>query len=49
MLNFDVTSLPDTGAWMMFTGMMLTLVAFFLGWKTEKSTSPEKAKIYATS
>ena len=38
MLNFDVTSLPSTGAWMMFTGMMLTVVAFFKGrkaWKKE--------------
>ncbi len=38
MLNFDVSSLPATGAWMMFTGMMLILVAFFTGrkaWKKE--------------
>ena len=38
MLNFDVSSMPATGAWMMFTGMMLTLVAFFTGrkaWKRE--------------
>ena len=33
MLNFDVTSLPHTGAWMMFVGMSLTVVAFFLGWR----------------
>ncbi len=38
MLNFDVTSLPSTGAWMMFTGMMLILGAFFLGWKTIKKS-----------
>lgn len=38
MLNFDVTSLPSTGAWMMFIGMMLILAAFFLGWKTTKKT-----------
>lgn len=38
MLNFDVTSLPSKGAWFMFTGMMLTLVAFFVGWKNSKST-----------
>lgn len=37
MLNFDVTSLPATGAWMMFTGMMLTVVAFLVGWKRRKS------------
>jgi hypothetical protein len=36
MLNFDVTSLPSTGAWMMFTGMMLTVLAFFIGWKNSK-------------
>ena len=37
MLNFDVTSLPATGAWMMFIGMMLTVLAFFVGWKGRKS------------
>lgn len=31
MLNFDITSLPATGAWMMFVGMSLTIVAFFVG------------------
>ncbi|MCR9264270.1 MAG: LPXTG cell wall anchor domain-containing protein [Flavobacteriaceae bacterium] len=36
MLNFDVTSLPSTGAWLMFAGMMLTLAAGFLGWKSTK-------------
>ncbi|MGB5229187.1 MAG: hypothetical protein WBN55_13055 [Eudoraea sp.] len=42
MLNFDVTSLPSTGAWLMFVGMMLTAAAFFVGkkaWKTENSAS----------
>ena len=39
MLNFDVTSLPHTGAWMMFVGMSLTVVAFFVGRrKREKAT-----------
>ena len=33
MLNFDVTSLPSIGAWLMFLGMMLTLTAGILGWK----------------
>jgi hypothetical protein len=37
MLNFDVTSLPATGAWMMFIGMMLTVIAFYMGWNTTKS------------
>ena len=37
MLNFDVTSLPAPGAWMMFTGMTLTLLAGYLGWKAAKS------------
>lgn len=49
MLNFDVTSLPATGAWMMFLGMMLTLLAAFIGWKNRKAISIEKSKIYATS
>ena len=46
MLNFDVTSLPATGAWMMFTGMMLTLVAFYLGWRNSES---ETTKPLSTS
>lgn len=37
MLNFDVTSMPASGAWMMFTGMMLTLAAYFVGRKTAKA------------
>ncbi|WP_375325119.1 hypothetical protein [Flagellimonas sp. GZD32] len=36
MLNFDVTSLPSTGAYLMFVGMMLTLLAGFMGWKSSK-------------
>jgi len=36
MLNFDVTSLPHKGAYMMFVGMMLTVVAFFVGKKESK-------------
>jgi hypothetical protein len=36
MLNFDVTSLPHTGAYMMFVGMSLTIVAFFVGKKEDK-------------
>ena len=39
MLNFDVTSLPDTGAWLMFIGMSLTVIAFFIGKKSAKSIS----------
>tara|TARA_R110002167_G_scaffold278424_5_gene484273 strand:- start:2200 stop:2823 length:624 start_codon:yes stop_codon:yes gene_type:complete len=42
MLNFDVTSLPNTGAWLMFVGMMLTLAAFFLGWRNGKLVSLKK-------
>lgn len=38
MLNFDVTSMPAKGAWMMFVGMMITVLAFFVGWRSEKST-----------
>jgi len=33
LLNFDVTSLPHTGGYLMFIGMALTLVAFWLGRK----------------
>lgn len=41
LLNFDVTSLPHTGGYLMFIGMSLTLVAFWLGRKTslKKTTS----------
>ncbi|PWL37359.1 hypothetical protein DKG77_16450 [Flagellimonas aquimarina] len=46
MLNFGVTSLPSTGAWMMFTGMMLILAAFFVGWKANKA---KKSKIHSSS
>ena len=34
MLNFEVSSWPRAGAWMMFVGMMLTVVAFFGGKKS---------------
>ena len=44
MLNFDVTSLPSTGAWLMFTGMMLTVVAFFIGRKDQKSAAEINVK-----
>lgn len=33
MLNFDVDSFPALGAYLMFAGMLLTLVAFFIGKK----------------
>ncbi|KAA2219020.1 MULTISPECIES: hypothetical protein [Maribacter] len=49
MLNFDVTSLPATGAWMMFIGMTLTLVAFYLGWKKEPKNKESEIKNYATT
>lgn len=45
MLNFDVTSLPAKGAWMMFIGMMLTLLASFIGWKNRDAVSVKKTKI----
>ena len=32
-LNFDVDSWPGAGAYMIFVGMMLTVVAFFVGKK----------------
>ena len=45
MLNFDVDSWPATGAYMIFTGMVLTVVAFFVGrkeFKTIKNNSTLK-------
>ena len=41
LLNFDVTSLPHTGGYLMFIGMALTIVAFWLGRKAslKKRTS----------
>lgn len=38
MLNFDVDSWPATGAYMLFVGMVLTVVAFFLGKQAHKKT-----------
>jgi hypothetical protein len=49
MLNFDVTSTPATGAWMMFTGMMMTVLASFLGWRTNRLTQTIEPKTLATS
>ncbi|WBX75067.1 hypothetical protein PG911_10400 [Tenacibaculum ovolyticum] len=37
MLNFDVTSLPHTGGYLMFVGMTLTIIAFFVGKKEAKN------------
>ncbi|MDO6807346.1 hypothetical protein Q4603_01950 [Zobellia galactanivorans] len=42
LLNFDVSSMPATGAWMMFIGMLLTVIAFFVGWRCKNSVSSEK-------
>ena len=36
LLNFDAFSYPHSGAYMMFAGMMLTIVAFFTGKKASK-------------
>lgn len=47
MLNFDVTSLPEKGAWMMFVGMSLTIVAFLIGWRS--STQDKERTKLATS
>lgn len=38
MLNFDVDSWPATGAYMIFVGMLLTVVAFFIGKSASKKT-----------
>ena len=35
-LNFTAHSYPRTGAYMMFVGMFLTLIAWFTGWRAEK-------------
>ncbi len=39
MLNFDVDSWPATGAYMIFVGMMLTVVAFFVGKSESKKAN----------
>jgi len=38
-LNFTAHSYPRLGAYMMFTGMLLTLIAFFVGKKTQQHKS----------
>lgn len=38
MLNFDVDSWPATGAYMLFVGMLLTVVAFFVGKSASKKS-----------
>jgi hypothetical protein len=49
MLNFDVTSLPGVGGYLMFLGMMLTVVASYFGWKTSKSwVTEESNEVVAT-
>ncbi|GGW22277.1 hypothetical protein [Arenibacter certesii] len=35
-LNFNVTSLPGVGGYLLFVGMLLTLVASYFGWKSDK-------------
>lgn len=37
-LNFNVTSLPGAGGYLLFLGMLLTLLASYLGWKRSKPT-----------
>ncbi len=39
MLNFDVDSWPATGAYMIFAGMSLTVIAFFVGKAASKKTA----------
>lgn len=36
LLNFDVDSYPHTGAYLLFAGMLLTLIAFFVGLRSKK-------------
>ncbi|MCJ7758918.1 MAG: hypothetical protein MUP24_12325 [Gillisia sp.] len=38
-LNFTAHSYPRLGAYMMFAGMLLTLIAYFLGKRTQKQKS----------
>lgn len=38
-LNFTAHSYPRLGAYMMFAGMLLTLIAYYLGKKTQKQKS----------
>ena len=42
MLNFDVSSLPAAGAWMMFAGMTLTAIAFITGKKARNRELKEE-------
>lgn len=44
MLNFDVDSWPSMGAYMMFVGMMMTIVAFFVG-KKESNKAAKKSTL----
>lgn len=39
MLNFDVDSWPSQGAYMLFAGMLLTVVAFFVGKKESQKVN----------
>ena len=41
LLNFDVTSLPHIGGYLMFVGMSLTLVAFCMGRKFSLKTAKQ--------
>ncbi len=41
LLNFDVTSLPHIGGYLMFVGMSLTLVAFWIGRKFSLKTAKQ--------
>lgn len=47
MLNFDVTSLPALGGYMMFVGMMLTAIAFLVGRKFKEKGRMVKHKVAA--
>lgn len=42
MANFDVTSLPTTGGYLLFVGMFLTAAAFYLGWRNTKTEKAHK-------
>ncbi|WP_343487248.1 hypothetical protein [Allomuricauda sp. d1] len=44
MLNFDAYSYPRLGAYLMFVGMCLTILAGYLGWKNRRALKTKHTK-----
>ncbi len=44
MLNFDAYSYPHLGAYLMFVGMCLVILASYLGWRNGKETKVKHSK-----